>query len=264
LVQEDAMREPAVGIIGGGRVARIVLAGWRLAGRSLSGVVVTDVDQAILERLQGDFPSIEVAQDNRRAAERDLVLFALHPPAFPAALGEIRESLQRTATLVSLAPRWTMSRICAVLEGFNRLARVIPNAPSIVDRGYNPLSFSEALTAGDRAAVHALFDPLGACPEVAEETLEAYAIVAAMGPTYLWYQLYQLVDLGCAFGLTRDAATEAVTAMVDGATATMLKAGLPPEGVMDLIPVKPLAAIEPTVRQAYSDSLGSLYRKLRD
>ena len=52
--------------------------------------------------------------------------------------------------------------------------------------------------------------------------------------------------------------------MVAGATATMLEAGLPPEGVIDLIPVKPLAALEPTVRQAYSDSLGGLYKKLKD
>jgi pyrroline-5-carboxylate reductase len=64
--------------------------------------------------------------------------------------------------------------------------------------------------------------------------------------------------------LTRDAATEAVIAMVDGATETMVKAGLPPEGVMDLIPVKPLAAIEPMVKQAYADTLGGLYKKLRD
>lgn len=258
------MKEPTVGIIGGGRVARIILAGWNRAGRSLSGVVVTDVDAAIRLRLQEDFPSIEVSQDNRRAARQDLVLIALHPPVFPTVLGEIRECLSQTATLVSLAPRWTTGRIGEVLGGFTRLARVIPNAPSIINKGYNPISFSLGLSAEDRESVHALFDPLGVCPEVAEETLEAYAIVAAMGPTYLWYQLYHLIDLGCSFGLSRSATTEAVTAMVDGATATIVAAGLPPEDVMDLIPVKPLAAIEPTVRQAYSDTLGSLYKKLKD
>jgi pyrroline-5-carboxylate reductase len=257
------MKEPTLGIIGGGRVARIILAGWNRAGRSLSGVVVTDVDAEIRQRLQADFPPIAVSQDNRQAAGQHLVLIALHPPAFPTALAEIRESLLQTATVISLAPRWTMDRIGQLLGGFNRLARVIPNAPSMVNKGYNPLSFSQSLTAEDRDSVHALFDPLGACPEVAEDALEAYAIVAAMGPTYLWYQLYHLIDLGCAFGLTRGAATEAVTAMVDGATATMLKAGLPPDAVMDLIPVKPLAASEPTVKQAYSETLGSLYEKLK-
>ena len=129
-----------------------------------------------------------------------------------------------------------MSRICGALGGFNRLARVIPNAPSIVGQGYNPVSFSEQLSVEERTRVLALFAPLGACPEVAESTLEAYAIVAAMGPTYLWYQLYQLIDLGVDFGLTREAAVEAVAAMVHGTSSTMTTSGLPPEGVMDLDP----------------------------
>ena len=156
-----------------------------------------------------------------------------------------------------------MSRICGALGGFSRLARVIPNAPSIVGQGYNPVSFSEQLSAQERARVLALFAPLGACPQVAESTLEAYAIVAAMGPTYLWYQLYQLIDLGVEFGLTREAAAEAVAAMVLGTSSTMTKAGLQPEGVMDLIPVKPLAAIEPSTKEAYVNTLSALHKKLK-
>lgn len=256
------MITPVVGFVGGGRVARILLAGWTRANLSLPKVVVSDLDSGTLERLQAEFPSIVVTRDNREAASQDLVLFGLHPPAFPAVLGEIKESLSPGAILVSLAPKWTMARISGLLGNFNRLARVIPNAPSIVNKGYNPVSFSEHLSASDRAQVLSLLTPLGTCPEVAEDTLEAYAIVAAMGPTYLWFQVYQLIDLGCEFGLTREAATAAVVAMMDGAAGTMAAAGLAPEAVMDLIPVKPMASLEPTLKQAYAETLGGLHRKL--
>lgn len=255
--------ETSIGMVGGGRVSRILLGGWKRAGHPLPPVVVSDTDAGSCERLQAEFPSIVVAQDNREAARQGLVLFALHPPAFPDALGEVRESLSPAAILVSLAPKWTMGRISGLLGGFNRLARIIPNAPSIVNKGYNPLSFSEHLAPADRAQVRSLFTPLGACPEVPEDSLEAYAIVAAMGPTYLWYQLYQLIDLGCEFGLTREAATAAVVAMMDGAASTIAGAGLTPEGVMDLIPVKPLASMEPTVKEAYASALGALHKKLK-
>jgi pyrroline-5-carboxylate reductase len=255
--------EATIGFVGGGRVARILLAGWKRANQSLPQVVVSDADAGTRERLQAEFPSIVVTPDNREAARQGLVLFALHPPAFPGVLGEIKESLSPGAILVSLAPKWTMGRISDLLGDFNRLARVIPNAPSIVNKGYNPLSFSAHLAPADRAQVLSLFGPLGACPEVAEDTLEAYAIVAAMGPTYVWYQLYQLIDLGCEFGLTRDAATEAVVAMMDGAASTMAGAGLAPEAVMDLIPVKPLASMEPTVKDAYASTLSALHQKLK-
>jgi pyrroline-5-carboxylate reductase len=255
--------EATIGFVGGGRVARILLGGWKRANRLLPQIVVSDTDAGIRERLEAEFPSIVTTPDNREAARQGLVLFALHPPAFPNVLGEIKESLSPGAILASLAPKWTMGRISGLLGGFNRLARVIPNAPSIVNRGYNPLSFSEHLAPVDRAQILSLFTPLGACPEVPEDTLEAYAIVAAMGPTYLWYQLYQLIDLGCAFGLTREAATQAVVAMMDGAACTMAEAGLAPEGVMDLIPVKPLASMEPTVKEAYATMLGALHKKLK-
>jgi pyrroline-5-carboxylate reductase len=107
-----------------------------------------------------------------------------------------------------------------------------------------------------------LLAPLGSCPEVPERTLEAYAILSAMGPTYLWFQLYELADLGCGFGMTREAALEAVTAMAAGAASTMTEAHLSPEAVMDLIPVKPLAPLETTVKDSYASILGALHAKL--
>jgi pyrroline-5-carboxylate reductase len=249
--------------VGGGRVVRIIVGGWSRANRLPSKVVVSDADAGTLDRLRAEFPSLSVTPDNRQAAAQDVVFFALHPPAFGAVLAEIKGGLAADAVLVSLAPKWTMAGIGGALGGFNRIARVIPNAPSIVHNGYNPVSFSDHLTPGDRASVRSLFTPLGAFPEVAEDTLEAYAIVAAMGPTYLWYQAYQLIDLGCEFGLTREAAAEAVSAMMRGAVSTMTGSGMTPDGVMDLIPVKPLAAIEPTVRDAYVNTLGALHKKLK-
>jgi len=257
------MTEAAVGMVGGGRIARILLGGWVRSNESLPGLVVSDNDPESLNRLKAEFPSVVVTQDNREAARQPVVLIALHPPAFAGVLAEIKASLSPEAVLISLAPVWTMSRICGALGGFNRLARVIPNAPSIIGQGYNPVTFSEQLSAEERSRVLALFAPLGACPEVAESTLEAYAIVAAMGPTYLWYQLYQLIDLGVQFGLTREAAVEAVAAMVNGTSSTMTGSGLPPEGVMDLIPVKPLAPIEPSVKEAYVNTLSALHEKLK-
>jgi len=249
--------------MGGGRIVRIMLAGWRRASKPLPRVVVSDTDATALERLCAEFPFITATGDNREAAMQGIVFLALHPPAIGGALAEIRGSLPAGSVLVSLAPKWTAGKIGEALGGFDRVVRVIPNAPSIVNKGYNPASFSSSLAASDRARVLALLAPLGACPEVPEATLEAYAIVAAMGPTYLWYQLYQLVDLGCQFGLARESAAAAVAAMLDGTRATMAEAGLSPEGVMDLIPVKPLASIESTVKDAYGQTLTELYKKLK-
>jgi len=256
------MTDQTVGFVGGGRVARIILGGWRRTGTPLPAVVVSDADAAVLERLHAEFPAITCTADNRVAGAQPVVLFGMHPPAFPAVLEEIKASLRGDAVLVSLAPKWSISRICGALGGFDRIVRVIPNAPSLVNAGYNPVAFSDRLSAVERSLVLSLLSPLGACPEVPEATLEAYAIVSAMGPTYLWPQLYQLVELGREFGMSDAAAREATVGMMHGALKTMTESGLSADGVMDLIPVKPMAAFEPEFRKAYADTLGALHRKL--
>jgi pyrroline-5-carboxylate reductase len=100
-----------------------------------------------------------------------------------AAAGSAAAVLKPTAILVSLAPKFTIAKLSALLGGFARIARSNPNAPSVVGAGFNPIVFAPALTAADRATIAALFAPLGDSPEVAEEKIEAFAVFTAMGPT---------------------------------------------------------------------------------
>jgi pyrroline-5-carboxylate reductase len=51
--------------------------------------------------------------------------------------------------------------------------------------------------------------------------------------------------------------------MLDGALATLLQSGLTPAGVMDLVPVRPLEAIEASVKGAYDTALPALFTKIR-
>ena len=54
-----------------------------------------------------------------------------------------------------------MTKLSGILGGFDRLVRVIPNAPSIVGAGFNPVAFSPSLPEADREAIKQLLRPLG-------------------------------------------------------------------------------------------------------
>lgn len=140
---------------------------------------------------------------------------------------------------------------------------MIPNAPSIIGHGYNPVSFAPALTASDRADLKSLLEPLGDCPEVAEEKLEAYAVLTAMGPTYLWFQLQTLREVAADLGLSEAEIAPALKRMVCGSARTLLDSGLSPAEVMDLIPVKPLADMEAQVTELYRTRLAAIYQKIK-
>ena len=81
---------------------------------------------------------------------------------------------------------------------------------------------------------------MGKCPEVEESKLEAYAMITAMGPTYMWFQWQELRSLAESFGMSSAEAATGVAEMVSGAANTLFGSGMPAEEVIDLIPVKPL------------------------
>jgi len=258
------MEGKSLGFIGAGRVAKILLGGLKRAGKLPSKIVVSDTSDDILQKLKAHFPEIEATPNgNHQAASQDVVFVALHPPIMGGILHDIRSDLKPSCILVSLAPKLSLGKLSELLGGFQRIVRMIPNAPSIVNEGYNPVAFHPSLTGTDKESLLALFRVLGACPEVDEEKLESYAILTAMGPTYLWFQLYELQSLGRQFGLTEQELNASMPKMLTGAVKTMFEAGLSPEEVMDLVPVKPLGEEEANIRNLYSSRLTGLYQKLK-
>ena len=258
------MAYKSMGFVGGGRVTRILLEGLNRKKMLPPAVVVSDASGEALQKLKEKFPKMQTAQGvNTKPAAQDLVFLALHPPAVAGGLAEIKEALRPGAVLVSLAPRFTIRALSEGLGGFDRIVRMIPNAPSLVNEGYNPVSFGPGISREEKTVLSKLFKKLGDCPEVDEDKLEAYAVVTAMGPTYFWFQLFELFELGKSFGLTDKQAWKGIKKMLKGAVETVDESGLTPGEVMDLIPVKPLGEDEAMIRNAYRTRLTGLYQKLR-
>ena len=257
------MNERAIGFIGGGRITRIFLAGWKRANTLPASVVVSDCNGESLTKIRTQFPSVQTTADSRAAASQDVVFMAVHPPVMAEVVGGIKGALKPGALVVSLAPKFSITKLSELLGGFGRLARVIPNAPSVVNFGFNPVAFAPALTSADKTELTALLSPLGECPEVAEGKLEAYAVLTAMGPTYLWFQLQALREVAAGFGLSETELAPALKRMVCGAARTLLESGLTAPEVMDLIPVKPLAEMEPHVAEMYRTRLPGIYQKIK-
>lgn len=257
------MNKKTIGFIGGGRVTRIILEGFKRKGIEFQEIFVSDVNPDVLTSLKRIFPVITTSSDNRNPASCDIVFIALHPPGVLPSLDEIKSALKQDSLLISLAPKITISKISEKLGGFSRIVRMIPNACSIINQGYNPLTFSPSLDESEKKELLRILAILGDCPEVDEDKLEAYAVVAAMGPTYLWFQLYELERVGVTFGLTPQEARRAVSFMAEGSAKTMLESGLTPDEVMDLIPGRPLGEEEDGIKEIYQKRLASLYQKIK-
>lgn len=251
----------SVSFIGSGRIARIMLGGWKKSGTLPPVILLFDTNPEAISALQGDFPLVR-AVTLEEAARADLVFGALHPPMMPEMLAHIAGQLKDQAVFCSLAPKIKLAALKEKLGGFGRVARMNPNAPSIVGRGFNPIAFAEDLPDSAREQLLVLLRPLGQSPEVAESLLESYAVISAMGPTYFGFQFAEVEALAKTFGLDQEAARKAMHAMLTGTADLLFASDVPRAQALDLVPVRPMAAHEAEIVQMLHNQLGAIFGKL--
>jgi pyrroline-5-carboxylate reductase len=251
----------SVSFIGSGRVARIMLGGWKKANALPQVILAYDVNPVAVAALQTEFPVVAMATLDE-AAGADLVFGALHPPAMPEMLASIAGKLKENAIFCSLSPKVKLATLKEKLRGFSRLARMNPNSPGVVGKGFNPIAFAEELPVTARSELLNLLKPLGQSPQVEENLLESYAVISAMGPTYFGFQFAEVEKLANVFGLAPEAAREAMRAMLHGTVDMLFASDLPREKALDLVPVRPLAEHEAEIAGMLQKQIGGVYAKL--
>jgi len=138
--------------------------------------------------------------------------------------------------------------MAAILPTKN-LVRLIPNATSFINEGFNPVSFYAEIGEKEKKTVLKLLKKLGKTFETEESKLEGYAIVSAMLPTYFWFQWQEIEKIAIETGLTEKEAAKAVKTTLKKAVNLYYNSGLNPAEVMDLIPVKPIGENENEIKE---------------
>jgi pyrroline-5-carboxylate reductase len=250
----------SVGFIGAGRITRIFLQAWQNKGFYPSETAVFDISGETLLALKQNYPGVEITTVEK-AAGQDIVVIALHPPVIMDTLEHVKNFIKPQACVISLAPKITMGKISGKLNGPQGVARMIPNAASYINKGYNPVCFSDGFKNQDE--IMQMMELLGDTFMVDETKLEVYAIVSAMFPTYFWFQWQEMQQIGEKLGLSKAEARETVEKTLFAAVETMYNSGLSYEEVVDLIPVRPIAAHEPQIRDILSDTLCTLFDRIK-
>ena len=255
------MKTNSIGFIGAGRITRILLQAYLNKRVEFKSVLVYDTNPEVLSGLKELFPDISLVDNLHTIAGQDIVFIALHPPAIMETLDKINGHTKMDTVLISLAPKITIDKI-AEKTGMKNIVRLIPNATSYINEGINPYCFSDNFD-GDKKMITGLFDPPGKSLEVAENKLEVYAIVSAMLPTYFWFQWKAIEELGVELGMDKEESASAIYETILAALNLLYKSGLPPEQVIDLIPVKPIGEHEEEIRNIYRNKLTGLHGKIR-
>jgi len=256
------MNANSVGFIGGGRVTRILLQGFKNKSVNFGKVVVADTNPEVLANLKNQFPEAE-ASDAKAAAGQNILFIALHPPMVMDTLELVKNEVKSEAIVISLAPKINLPKLSMKLAHVKNLARLIPNATSYINEGYNPVTFASGFDPSVKKEVLDMLGLLGNTFEVSEEKLESYAIMSAMLPTYFWFQWRELAEIGGKIGLSDEESKRSIYETIIASLDLMYKSGLTPSEVIDLIPVKPIGEHEAQIAEIYKTKLIGLYEKIK-
>jgi pyrroline-5-carboxylate reductase len=252
----------SIGFIGGGRITKILLQAFSNKDVKFKSVIVTDTNSDVTTRLKGIFPFIRV-ENASVAAAQDIVFISLHPPVIMDTLELLKNDVRSDATVISLAPKINIANISSKLDQVRKIVRLIPNATSYINDGYNPVCFSTGFDEVEKDSVMDLLKNLGHTFEVAEGKLESYAIVSAMLPTYFWFQWKYMEEIGIKTGLTKSESEEAVHQTLLAAINLMYTTEITAEEVIDLIPVKPIGEHESQITEIFKTRLLGLFEKIK-
>jgi len=256
------MKTKSLGFIGGGRITNIFLQAFVNKKAIFDSISVFDTNLQTLQALKLKFPFIQVLTSAREAAKKDVVFLALHPPVIMETLEAIKEEVTGQTIFISLAPKITIAKMAAVLP-INQIVRLIPNATSVINHGYNPVSFAPGMSEIQKWYILEMMNLLGHTFETTEEKLEGYALLSAMLPTYFWFQWHELETIGTPFGLSNAECRESIYETVNAALNVMYRSGMSPAEVMDLIPVKPIGENEDQIKEIYQEKLTGLFEQIK-
>ena len=256
------MKTKNLGFIGGGRITRILLQGFINKNALPEKVVVYEPDKNAISALQKVFPKVQVTNSPNDAALQDLVFIAVHPPAVMESLKAIKDVVSSSTVVISLAPKIGIDKMASVLPT-NKLIRMIPNATSVINEGFNPVIFAAEFEKNEKTKILTFLENLGETFETEESKLESYAIISAMLPTYFWFQWKEMELIALKTGLTEDEAKNAVSSTLEKALKLYYNSDLNPEEVMDLIPVKPIGDHESGIKEIFHTKLMGLFEKIK-
>lgn len=256
------MKTKSLGFIGGGRITRIILHALVNKKAIFESISVFDTNQETLQALKLQFPFIQSISSASEAARKDIVFLALHPPMIMETLEKIKDEVSPQTIFISLAPKITIAKMATVLP-ITQIVRLIPNATSIINHGYNPVTFAPGMSEIQKWYILEMLNLLGHTLETTEEKLEGYALLSAMLPTYFWFQWNELETIGTQFGLSNAECRESIYETLNAALNAMYRSGKCPADLMDLIPVKPIGENEEQIKAIYREKLTAVYEKIK-
>lgn len=216
-----------IAFIGGGNMAKAIVAGLCAKGANPDTVCVSDPNADKLGALRQTYGvrTFEVTGD--WLLEADIVVLAVKPQVLKAVCQQAAAFVKPSATVLSIAAGVASESIARWLD-HAKIVRCMPNTPAMVGQGMSGLYASETIDEAARDAVQRVMQCVGRVRWVQdEEDLHVVTGGSGSGPAYVFHFMQALQEALQVQGMDAVTAREVALTTVEGAAALARESGEP-------------------------------------
>ena len=213
------MPSTVIGFIGGGNMARALIAGLCQQGHPPGQLLVHDVKSETVAALCRDFSIVSAANNGALWQSADVVVLAVKPQDALAALDGIDRQPARSPSVVfSIAAGLRVAALRAHCPAPVPVVRCMPNRPALVGAGASGLYTSGDTPERARALAQGIAAAVGSFVWVPQEKdLDVVTALSGSGPAYFVLLAELLRDAAVRQGLDTATASALATATLYGA-----------------------------------------------
>ncbi|MBX3725389.1 MAG: pyrroline-5-carboxylate reductase [Xanthomonadales bacterium] len=219
MTSSDPTPAPNIAFIGGGNMARSLVAGLRRRGHPGARIRVADPDAAARQALARDF-DVTVGDDAVAVLPgADVVVMAVKPQVMAGVCTLVAPALPDPAPVfVSIAAGIRSDQVDAWLGGDRAVVRAMPNTPALLGEGATGLFANGRCTAAQRILAESVLSAVGSTAWIAEEALmDVVTAVSGSGPAYFFRLIEALEAAAIRHGLPAGVARALVVQTAQGA-----------------------------------------------
>lgn len=192
--------------IGGGNMAQALIGGLLSRGLPTTRITVSDPVEQIRQILEEK--GIQTTTDNVEAIQNaDVVVLAVKPQVLATVLQPLK-GLLSDKLVISIIAGAEIQTISELIGGSQRIVRVMPNTPALVQTGAHGIYASKAVNAQDRELTSQILAATGLTIWVdSEAQIDAVTAVSGSGPAYFFYLMESMIRAGKNLGLDEKVAT---------------------------------------------------------
>lgn len=192
-----------IGFIGSGKMASAIIKGLvKTNFVSSENIMATQAEVDSVQSKSKDL-GIKIILDNNELVKwADVIFLATKPNQVGGVLEEIKNSVNNTKLIVSIAAGVTTAKLESLLPEGTRVIRVMPNTPALVGEGMSGMVGGKNAAKEDIEFVQSLLSTIGKCVTVNNEAqIDIVTAISGSGPAFFYKIINEIARAGERLGM---------------------------------------------------------------